>query len=303
MMKYNDTKIVEALSFPAIPTSKEPIYKFPYIVKPDAGSLGIRVEKINNKGDNVKHYCNGHIYQPFIEGTDVCVSIVDSHAVAAITRIPKKGDFRANVAQGATAIPYLLNDNLKELARGISLALGARMCCLDFIKTPEGQYLFLECNRGSEFKVTSEVTGIDVAGMSKTFKDSLYKTVKHENYTLKKREFENVIPKCNWSKTKPFFIFEMKIRNSIVVLKDEDVVGYAFEFPCNIYIEQEHRNKGIGRLLLCMMGYPPASVLRNNEPTRRMLKSCGYEPLIEQKDRTIFTKGGRNARDNTAANH
>jgi ribosomal protein S6--L-glutamate ligase len=73
------------------------------------------------------------------------------------------GDWRTNVAQGATAEPWKLTPELEALALQASEAVGTIVAGVDLLPGPDGEWYVIEVNAVPGWKALAPVTGIDIA--------------------------------------------------------------------------------------------------------------------------------------------
>ncbi len=106
------------------------------------------------------------LVQEFIEeagGADIRVFVVDGEVVGAMKRQGAEGDFRSNLHQGGTAIPYRLNRKEKSTAIAAAKAMGLGVCGVDMIPSSRGP-LVMEVNSSPGLEGIENVTNIDIAG-------------------------------------------------------------------------------------------------------------------------------------------
>jgi len=292
MTKLVDFQIAEALKIPAVPTSARPDFGFPCVAKPYNGSLGIGVEIVSAPTKELR------IYQPYVEGSDVCAAVIGGKAVAAISRIPKVGEFRANVAQGANATPHELMPAERAIAERVALALGAMTCCVDMIVQADGSPLFLECNRNSEMRVTADATGIDAVAMRKEFIEKQLATETYGDYIIKrpnKKEARDAmvdVPRdaVLARQRGPHYVCDRLVLQGAVAIINGEIAGYATPQPAYVYVNEKHRGRGVGARLIRKLWCPAASVRKDNESSLNMLGSLGYRALFDDGNRKIMVK-------------
>ncbi len=68
-------------------------------------------------------------------------ALVIGKEIVGIKRRGAKGEWRANVSTGGTAEFIELDENIKKMALSAAELLGADICAVDFLITPEGTYL------------------------------------------------------------------------------------------------------------------------------------------------------------------
>ena len=102
--------------------------------------------------------------QKFIRhpGWDVRAFVSRGRVLTSMRRIAH-GDWRTNVAQGATAEPWPLSPELEQLALRASEAVGTLVAGVDLLPGPDGEWYVIEVNAVPGWKAIAPVTGIDVA--------------------------------------------------------------------------------------------------------------------------------------------
>jgi ribosomal protein S6--L-glutamate ligase len=95
-------------------------------------------------------------------GWDVRVLVARERILASMRRIAD-GDWRTNVAQGATAEPWKLSSDLEEMAIRSADAVGALVAGVDLLPGPNGEWYVLEVNAVPGWRALAPVTGVDVA--------------------------------------------------------------------------------------------------------------------------------------------
>lgn len=102
--------------------------------------------------------------QKFIRhpGWDVRAFVSRGRVLASMRRIAN-GDWRTNVAQGATAEVWPLSAELEELALRASTAVGTIVAGVDLLPGPDGEWYVIEVNAVPGWKALAPVAGIDIA--------------------------------------------------------------------------------------------------------------------------------------------
>ena len=134
----------------------------PLVFKECCGSFGEQVYLCSTVDEIVSHI-NGKpfLLQEFIadsNGEDVRLEIVGGRCVAAMKR-SNKSDFRSNLTNGGTAVPYTPAAEEAELAVKACNALGLTFGGVDIL---HGGYV-CEVNSNAHIINLLDVTGIDVA--------------------------------------------------------------------------------------------------------------------------------------------
>lgn len=105
------------------------------------------------------------LVQEFIkesEGRDLRCLVIGNKVVAAIERKAPKGEFRANIHQGATAHKVELSKEEYTMATKAMQALGLKIAGVDIIRSKTGPKV-LEVNSSPGFEGVEKTTGINVA--------------------------------------------------------------------------------------------------------------------------------------------
>jgi RimK family alpha-L-glutamate ligase len=97
-------------------------------------------------------------------GRDVRAFVVGGRVLGAIERAAADGDWRANVARGASAHPKDLPSEWAQLAVRAAGIVGADYAGVDLIQARDGSVFVLEVNGIPGWQGLQQATGIDVAG-------------------------------------------------------------------------------------------------------------------------------------------
>ncbi len=145
---------------------------YPVVLKPVLGSWGRLLAKVNDVDaletvldhKNVLgspqqkiFYMQEYVKKP---GRDIRVFIIGTEPVCAVYR--KSPHWITNTARGGTALNCRLNDELVEICRGVSSALGRGVLAVDIFETPHG-YSVNEVNHTMEFRNSEEPTGVSIS--------------------------------------------------------------------------------------------------------------------------------------------
>ena len=136
----------------------------PLVFKECFGSFGEQVFLCKNESDILSHI-NGKpfLLQRFIkesEGEDIRLEIVGGKCVAGMKRT-NKNDFRSNITNGGSAVPYTPTQDEILLAQNACKRLGLTFGGVDILKGG----LVCEVNSNAHIMNLLKVTGIDVAPM------------------------------------------------------------------------------------------------------------------------------------------
>lgn len=143
---------------------------YPIILKFPQGTHGKGVvfcESYSSAGsvlDALTALKQAFIIQEFVDtgGSDVRAIVVGKKIVAAMKRKAAKGDTRSNLHASGSAEPYILDDKAKEVCLKVAECIGAEVCGVDYLDTPQGPKV-LEINLSPGLQGITKYTGIDVA--------------------------------------------------------------------------------------------------------------------------------------------
>jgi ribosomal protein S6--L-glutamate ligase len=142
-----------------------------FIAKVSVGSKGFGVYKIetledyqNLPKDNKE---NRYIYQEYIENDgDYRVFVIGKKVAGIMHRIPKEGDFKANISQGGTGeivSDKLLVEKLSEIALKVCAILDLDIAGIDIIRSKnDGLLYFIESNSSPQWEGLNKSNGIDI---------------------------------------------------------------------------------------------------------------------------------------------
>jgi len=97
-------------------------------------------------------------------GRDVRAFVVGGRVLGAIERRAADGDWRTNVARGASAEPFDLPAAWAQLAVRAAAAIGADYAGVDLLPSRDGEVYVLEVNGIPGWEGLQKATGLDVAG-------------------------------------------------------------------------------------------------------------------------------------------
>jgi len=97
-------------------------------------------------------------------GRDYRLFVIGGRVLAAIERRAAEGDWRSNVARGATAVPFDAPPEWQEMAVRAAAAIGADYAGVDLLPAPNGRVYVLEVNGIPGWEGLQRATGVDVAG-------------------------------------------------------------------------------------------------------------------------------------------
>ncbi len=96
-------------------------------------------------------------------GTDIRAFVVGGEVVAAIKRIGRAGEFRANIHRGATAVWIELSAEERQIAQRAAGAVGLNVSGVDMVRSARGP-LVMEVNSSPGLEGIESATGMDIAG-------------------------------------------------------------------------------------------------------------------------------------------
>jgi tetrahydromethanopterin:alpha-L-glutamate ligase len=137
------------------------------VVKPLFGSLGRGVRLVRNLKDLNRLFRRQRAlylqaYVPAPDG-DVRAFVVGDRVVAALRRVPRKGDFRTNARRAARVVAEELDARTQALAVAAAHAVGLAYTGVDLVFSERGP-LVLEVNGAPRWEALAQMTGCDVAG-------------------------------------------------------------------------------------------------------------------------------------------
>ncbi len=106
------------------------------------------------------------LVQEFIkeaDGRDLRCFVINDKVVASMQRIAPKGEFRANIHRGATAVEVKLTSEERKLALQAAKIMGLEVAGVDMIRSESGPKI-LEINSSPGLEGIESVSGLDIAG-------------------------------------------------------------------------------------------------------------------------------------------
>ncbi|WP_327674378.1 RimK family alpha-L-glutamate ligase [Kitasatospora sp. NBC_00458] len=146
---------------------------YPAVIKPLSSSWGNRVSLITDRyaADAVLEHCAALpsavartvIVQEAVRpgSPDIRGIVVGGVCLGAVVR--SSGDWRNNVARGATVEPLPPDEEVDRLCVRAAAAVGATIAGVDLVRRADGGYTVLEVNSRVEFQGFERATGVDVA--------------------------------------------------------------------------------------------------------------------------------------------
>jgi RimK family alpha-L-glutamate ligase len=95
---------------------------------------------------------------------DLRVLLLDGAVLAAMKRKPRPGEFRANLAQQATAVSWLPSEDEVQLARLACEAIGCMFAGVDLMRDAAGRAVVIEVNAVPGWRGLQRVCNVDVPG-------------------------------------------------------------------------------------------------------------------------------------------
>ncbi len=147
-------------------------FKFPIIIKTVYGSLGVGVMMADSKRllvPIVEHIISSTslpiLVQEYIKeakGKDLRVFTVGKKVIAAMERVAKRGDFRANFSAGGKVNLAELTEEEIKMSIDSAKQLGLHTAGVDIIRTNDGPKI-LEVNSNPGLEGITQATGVDVS--------------------------------------------------------------------------------------------------------------------------------------------
>lgn len=145
--------------------------KAPHVIKVVEGTQGKGVVLSESEGSSrslVEAFSalKAHFFiQEFVEsaaGRDIRALVVGGRVIAAMERVAKAGEFRANLHQGGSARKVKLSAGETEIAITSAEAMGLGIAGVDLLRSSKGP-LVLEVNGSPGLRGIETCTGVDVA--------------------------------------------------------------------------------------------------------------------------------------------
>ena len=105
--------------------------------------------------------------QQFVAGPgfDIRILLLDRQLVGSMKRVPKPGDFRANISQHGTAVLHVPTDRELHLARESAHVTGSIFAGVDLMYDEFGEPLVIEVNAVPGWRGLQKACDVDVPGM------------------------------------------------------------------------------------------------------------------------------------------
>lgn len=141
---------------------------YPFVIKECWGSYGGQVYLANNKEDAVRIFnsvdgteCIAQEYISSSKGRDLRAYVVGDRVAAAMER-RNPNDFRANITNGGSSIPYSITPEQEKMAVTAAHALGLDFAGVDLMFLENDAPILCEVNSNAQFIGLQEATGIDI---------------------------------------------------------------------------------------------------------------------------------------------
>ena len=140
------------------------------VVKPLFGAEGRGILRISDRELGLRAFrtlerLGAVLYlQRFVDGPryDLRLLLLDGELLGAMRRIPRDGDFRANLSQQGRAEPYVPSAEEQELACRAAQVTGAVFAGVDLMHTRDMEPLVIEVNAVPGWKGLQETCGVAV---------------------------------------------------------------------------------------------------------------------------------------------
>jgi [lysine-biosynthesis-protein LysW]--L-2-aminoadipate ligase len=158
--------------------SPMPAFVPPVVVKPRFGSWGRDVERCADASeltgllarlrDRPWFRRHGALVQELVptRGEDLRVVVAGDAAIGAVRRVAPPGEWRTNVALGATRHPTVAPPEAAALALAAADAIGADLVGVDLLPLPGGGWVVLEINGAVDFTDDYSPPGGDVFALA-----------------------------------------------------------------------------------------------------------------------------------------
>jgi RimK family alpha-L-glutamate ligase len=129
----------------------------PVVLKPRFGSWGRGVVRCDDAASLRRELAQRRPYERLVQelvepqGEDLRVLVAGGHVVGAVRRVAAPGEWRTNVALGASRIPTEAPPAARAIALAATAACGSDLVGVDLLPTPEGGWTVLEINGAVDF--------------------------------------------------------------------------------------------------------------------------------------------------------
>lgn len=147
---------------------------YPVVLKPTVGSWGRLLARVNDRDaaeailehkatlGSVQHgvfYIQEYVDKP---GRDLRVFMIGEEAICGIVR--RSEHWITNTARGGQASALQVTDDIREICREASRAVGGGVLAIDLLECPRRGLLISEVNHTMEFRNSIAPTGVDIPG-------------------------------------------------------------------------------------------------------------------------------------------
>jgi RimK family alpha-L-glutamate ligase len=155
-------------------TSTEPPIALPVVLKPRFGSWGqdaLRCQTVQEYRSAIRRLrdrawfrAHGVLVQELVgpQGYDLRALVAGGSVIGAIERHAKPGEWRTNVALGATRRPARLTAQTSALAAAAARAIDGDLVGIDLLPHGDDEYVVLEINGAVDFTAHYSLDGGDV---------------------------------------------------------------------------------------------------------------------------------------------
>jgi len=171
-LQYYDVPMPETYVVSSIDAAKKILKNvhYPIILKFPHGTQGKGVmvsdsfAAASSMLDAIDTLKNPFLIQEYIEteGSDLRAFVIGDKVVASYKRKAAVGEKRANMHQGGTGEPIILDSYTKKIAVNTAKSIGAEICAVDILESVKGPQV-LEANLSPGLQGITSVTKIDVA--------------------------------------------------------------------------------------------------------------------------------------------
>jgi RimK family alpha-L-glutamate ligase len=133
----------------------------PIVMKPYNGSQGRGIKKLGK----IKSLPKEDVFFQELFPTkpkDTRVLVLGNKVIGAIVRQAKEGEWRSNVALGATTRPVKIDKKMEKLALDAAKSHNISFAGIDILTDDEGNSCVIEANRAPQFRGFMKATKIDV---------------------------------------------------------------------------------------------------------------------------------------------
>lgn len=268
LLSQNNVPIVDSSLYTGhqFPESLFKTLKKPFVVKKIEGSRGMQVHQVRYKKDIahlIDKYGQGNILvqKYFHNIKDYRVIVINNKVIGGIERIAKTGEFRANVALGATTKAVQVSKPMQKLAIQAAKVFNAEFAGVD-VAEHKGKYVVLEVNIFPMFEGFQQATNINVPAKLAEYIEQKY-LWSVENLTKKRKQevFDKIYDIEKHNEDNPLSETDLQKEiekcDVLVVKKSNEPIAYTAHFRKNgtriitrLIVKKQHRGQRIGRRML-----------------------------------------------------